>query len=359
VSLKSNHLYAVILAGGSGTRFWPLSRRRTPKQFLEIVGKRSLLQETLGRIKPLIQAPRTFIVANALYRRQLKDQLRSFPLPKKNILLEPEGKNTAPAILWAACRIDRLDPQAVMVVLPSDHLIEHRTQFLKDLQRAVQLAREGYLVTLGVVPNRPETGFGYLKTRWVKDHRKSILKVEQFTEKPSLKTAQRFLKEKKYLWNSGMFVWKTEAILKAYKEFLPDLYRLLIDKTDSASVKTIWHRLPTISVDYGILEKSANVVTVPALGMGWSDLGSWQALWEVLPKDRWGNVSRGDHIAQDCRNTLVFAGHRLVVTIGLRDLTVVDTPDALLVCQNEDSQKVKDVVGILKKQNRPQWIRHS
>ncbi len=346
-----NNLYAVILAGGSGTRFWPLSRRHLPKQFLKIIGKRSLFQETLRRIKPIVESSRIFIVTNADYRRQIREQLRGLALPQKNILLEPEGKNTAPAIGWAASMIHRRNPQTVMVILPSDHFISHPNVFLQNLRQAIPLAEAGYLVTLGIVPTRPETGYGYLETSPLKEYGKNVLKVEKFTEKPSLKLAQKFLKQKRYLWNSGMFLWKTEVILNAFAQYLPEMYRHL-KKADGRTIKRIWPLFPSISVDYGILEKSNRVVAIAASQIGWSDLGSWQALWEKLLQDRQGNIGQGDHISINCQNTMVLAKDRLVVTIGLKDLTVVETPDAVLVCRTSESQKVKEVVARLENLKR-------
>ena len=356
--MKKN-LYIVLLAGGSGTRFWPLSRHHEPKQFLKIIDEQSLLQGTLQRVKSLTRPENVLVVTNHLYDRKVKDQLTSFHVPSRNILLEPEGKNTAPAVCWAAVRIHQLNPDAVMVILPSDHLIADGDSFLKNLKAAISLAQKKYLVTLGIVPTRPETGYGYLRIKQLQEHNQKIFKVEQFIEKPSLATARRFLREKQYLWNSGMFIWKTAVILKNFARFLPEIYRYLNEKSNLASVKNIWGDLPSISIDYGILEKAGNVVTIPAADIGWADLGSWEALSEVFAKDKNGNILKGDIIAVDCGNTFILGQKRLIATVGLKDLVVVDTPDALLVCQRSQSQKIKDVVGMLKRQNRPQWIKYS
>ena len=355
--MNKNNIYVVLLAGGSGTRFWPLSRREEPKQFLKIIGGRSLLQETLKRVQSLTRPQNVLVVTNHLYDRNVKEQLSSFQIPPKNILLEPDGKNTAPAIAWAAARIQQSNPEGIMVVLPSDHLITQRGAFLKNLQQAVSLAQEGYLVTLGIVPTRPEAGYGYLKTKELRVGNRKIFQVEKFIEKPPLLTAQKFFKEKKYLWNSGMFIWKTAVILKNFAQFLPDIDRYFNEKSDLSSVKKIWPRLPSVSIDYGILEKAKNVVTVPAYSIGWSDLGSWEALAEISPKDKKGNILKGDIHSVECEETFVWGGRRLVATIGLKNIVIVDTPDALLVCHKTQSQKIKDVVGFLKKENRPQWIR--
>jgi len=345
-------IYAVILAGGMGTRFWPVSRESNPKQFLNITGKGSLLQETLARIRPKISGARVFIVTNAFYRNEIERQVSRFHIPKANILLEPKGRNTAPAICWAAAKIHKIDPDAIMAVLPSDHLIANRRKFLKVLGDAILLAQEHYLVTLGVIPTRPETGYGYLQTAKKKIGSKSIIVVKQFKEKPSLAKAKQFIKRKNYFWNSGMFVWKSSVILREFKKYLPSVYRLVGEKVSCAHIEKVWHRLPNISIDYGILEKTKNIVAVPAPGIDWSDLGSWESLTEVLSKDKNGNIFKGDVIPINCKNTLVWGGKQVIALIGLDDIIIIDTPDALLVCRKDLSQSVKDVVSILQKNNR-------
>jgi len=351
-------IYAVILAGGMGTRFWPVSRKSNPKQFLNITGKGSLLQETLARIRPKISGARVFIVTNAFYRNEIERQVSRFHIPKANILLEPKGRNTAPAICWAAAKIHKIDPDAIMAVLPSDHLIANRRKFLKILGDAILLAQEHYLVTLGVIPTRPETGYGYLQTAKKKIGSKSIIVVKQFKEKPSLAKAKQFIKRKNYFWNSGMFVWKSSVILEEFKRYLPVVYKALVGAglkpapTGHNYIKKVWSRLPNISIDYGILEKAKNIVAVPASGIDWSDLGSWESLTEVLSKDKRGNIFKGDVIPINCKNTLVWGGKQVIAPIGLDDIIIIDTPDALLVCRKDLSQSVKDVVSILQKNNR-------
>jgi len=345
-------IYAVILAGGMGTRFWPVSRESNPKQFLNITGKGSLLQETLARIRPKISGARVFIVTNAFYRNEIERQVFRFHIPKANILLEPKGRNTAPAICWAAAKIHKIDPDAIMAVLPSDHLIANRRKFLKVLEDAILLAQEHYLVTLGVIPTRPETGYGYLQTAKKKIGSKSIIVVKQFKEKPSLAKAKQFIKRKNYFWNSGIFIWKSSVILREFKKYLPSVYRLVGEKVGCTHIEKVWHRLPNISIDYGILEKAKNIVAVPAPGIDWSDLGSWESLTEVLSKDKNGNIFKGNVIPINCKNTLVWGGKQVIAPIGLDDIIIIDTPDALLVCRKDLSQSVKDVVSILQKNNR-------
>lgn len=360
--MKKN-LYIVLLAGGSGTRFWPLSRYEEPKQFLKIIKGASLLQETLSRVKSLVLPQNVLVVTNRLYQRKVKEQLKGSGILSKNILLEPEGKNTAPAICWAATKIHRMNPEAVMVILPSDHLIARRDSFLKSLKEAILIAEKGYLATLGIVPTRPETGYGYLKTKEIRIQGRTVFKVKKFIEKPPLKIAQKFFRENlrhdrqhrklsrgvKYLWNSGMFIWKTDAILKSFAQFLPNISQGLRE----------WHKLPSISIDYGILEKARNVITVPASNIGWSDLGSWETLAQHLSRDVQGNTFKGDVLSVNCKNTLVLGGKRLIATVGLNSLAIIDTPDALLISSLDQSQKIKEIVGLLKKQNRPQWRKHS
>lgn len=346
-----NHLYAVILAGGSGTRFWPLSCKSKPKQFLNITGRRSLLQETLTRIKQKIKAENILIVTNVKYAREIKKQVRAFHIPTSNLLFEPQGKNTAPAIGWAACVIHKRAPNATMVVLPADHLVLKPKAFWSCIEKAVSAAQNGALVTLGIVPTRPETGYGYLKTKKMLNKGKAVLKVEKFVEKPNPKSAMMFVKSKRYLWNSGMFVWRVDAILKECKKWQPKIFSVLY----SGEIKKSWAHMPNVSVDYGILEHAKNILGIPGQGMGWSDLGSWESVHQVLGKDKNGNVLKGNIIDFGSRDTLVLGTERLIATIGLNNIVVIQTPDCLLVCRKDLSQKVKDVAERLRKKNRKEF----
>jgi len=347
----NKNLYAVILAGGSGTRFWPKSRQARPKQFLDIMGKGSLLQETIRRLKPKVASANIFIVTNKAYQKVVKEQGGIFKIPSANILLEPEGKNTAPAIAWAAALIHQRNPNAVMGIFPSDHLILNQKKFLSILDEAVVLANADNLVTFGIVPNRPETGYGYLKTAKKKVKGTTVNKVVKFTEKPSVAKAKEFVK-KGYFWNSGMFVWRSEIILQAFETHLPKIHNIFVGAgfkpAHLKDINKIWPKLPSISIDYGILEKADNVVAVPAKGIDWSDLGSWESLAEVLMKDKNGNILKGNIIAHETRDSLVWGEKRLIATVGLEDVVIIDTPDALLVCRKDLSQDVKAVVDILK-----------
>jgi len=341
----SKNLYTVILAGGIGTRFWPLSRKARPKQFLNITGEGTLLQQTLARSKRLVSSQNTFIVTGRIYDQEVKKQIKAFKIPWRNVLLEPSGKNTAPSIFWAAKTIHELNPKATMLVLPADHHIANSKEFYQVLKKAFSLAQSDALVTLGITPDRPETGYGYLKTK----RNGKFVVVEKFTEKPSLNRARQFLKAKTYLWNSGMFIWRTEVILSAFQKYLPGLNRLLKGQFSQQKMLSVWSKLPSLSIDYGILEKANNVVTVPAKNLGWSDLGSWQSLMDLWPKDKNGNILKGRIKSQKCSNNLIFSQKRLLMTIGLQDLIIVDTDDALLICHKDNSQNIKEMVSILPK----------
>ena len=345
--MKTN-VYAVILAGGSGTRFWPLSRKSRPKQFLNITGNRSLLQETLRRVKTKIKAKNILIVTGAKHAKEIKRQVKPFRIPSSNLLFEPQGKNTAPAVGWAASHINKRDAKATMIVLPADHLILKQKAFWAALQKAMRLAQEGALVTLGIVPTRPETGYGYLKTRKISKKGKKFFKVEQFIEKPDLKKAVAFLKSGKYLWNSGMFIWRVDSILKEYKKRQPKIFNILA----SGRIKQRWGQMPNISVDYGILERAKDIAAVSGQDIGWSDLGSWESVHQVLGKDKKGNVLKGHVMDFGSRDTLVLGTQRLIATVGLENIVIVQTEDSLLVCRKDLSQKVKEVAETLKKKRK-------
>src|SRR3989338_8780904 len=248
-----SNLHVVILAGGSGTRFWPVSRQNRQKQFLALVGKESLLRRTIRRVAPKVLAENVWIVANRRYQKEIKRHTSGLGVRASQILWEPKGKNTAPAILWAAARIHARNPRAIMVVLPSDHLIQNARVFLNILDKAVRLARQDQLVTFGIVPTRPETGYGYLKIKKAG----GILRVERFIEKPDLVKAKGFVSRKDYFWNSGMFVWKTETILEAFRKYLPSVYASLREPIGArGNMLKAWPQLPAVSIDYGILEKA-------------------------------------------------------------------------------------------------------
>lgn len=345
--MKKN-TYAVILAGGSGTRFWPASRKDMPKQFLSLVGQRTFLQETVHRVKSKVPAENVFVVTNENYRSIVNKQLKEYGVPFKNVLCEPSGKNTAPAICWVASLIHRQNPDAVMAIFPSDHLIRKQKNFLACLTKAVDLAKKEMLVTFGIVPTRPETGYGYLKTKKVKQ----LTVVDQFVEKPNEVKAKQYMKAGNYLWNSGMFVWTTQAILEEFECYQPKMFKQFDQAKTNTAVKKMWPKLESISIDYAIMERSQRVVAVSAKDIGWTDLGSWLALSEIADKDKQGNMIQADALAVGCRNVLIKGNKKFIAAVGLENITIVETDDAILVCQTEQSQDVREVVDYLKKTGR-------
>ncbi len=363
-----HNLYSVIMAGGAGTRFWPLSREKMPKQLLQIGGADTLIRETVDRVLPLVPVDDIFIVTNPSLADTIAHQLstkfsRSWDA---NVILEPEAKNTAPALGLAALHLERLNPEAVMIVLAADHSIRKPGDFLNVLRKAADAARLGYLVTLGIKPNRPETGYGYIKAgeRCREEGIEGVCKVEAFVEKPDAETARGYLERGGYYWNSGMFVWKVSALLDEIEKRHPALHKGLVEirknigtEKESESVKRVFQELESISIDYAVMEKTDRAAIIPA-DIGWSDVGSWTALDEVSARDAAGNVVTGNVIDIGSRDSIIYAEKRLVATIGLKDTVVVDTPDATLVCSKERAQDVKKIVEELKKRKAEEHLIH-
>ena len=373
-----SNLHAIILAGGSGTRFWPLSRETYPKQMLQIGGEDSFLRQTIKRIDVFIPPEQIWIVTTEDKVRDIRFHIDSLgPLAKEvQFIKEPVGKNTAPAIGLAAIYLNRLFPESVMIVMPSDHSIPETEKFLSDLKVAIQGAIKGYLVTFGIKPSRPETGYGYIKVSDPsKIEQKGLIKVKGFFEKPDLQTARTYLSEGSYFWNSGIFVWKVSTILSEIERYLPSLFKALkeieailfhSDRFDQSSrvndaltqrLHHLYSHLETISIDYGVMERSQNVLMVPAT-FRWSDLGSWTALDEIITKDDAGNILKGNTIDIGSQNSIIFSGERLIATIGLKDMVIVDTPDATLVTPKERVQEVKKIVEALKESGREEHLIH-
>lgn len=347
--------YAVILAGGTGTRFWPFSRELEPKQFMQVSGDKSLLQDTIKRIDGLVLPRNIFIVTNHKYFYEVKHQVAAFRIPEANIILEPQGKNTAPAIGLCAQLIGRRDKEATLIVLPSDHFIKDLNKFRECLKKAVSLAGSGLLVTLGIKPLDPSTGYGYIKAG---PRKNGYSVVEKFLEKPDLKKAKEYLKDKRFYWNSGMFVWKAATFLEETRRYLPKLYTLLSLIRTVDDIGKVWPKIEPISVDYGIMERSNKIALIPA-PFYWTDLGSWDAMNALLPKDKSGNVIQADCLGVDSSGVSVFSrGARLISLVGVKDLIIVDTPDALLVCDKRKSQDVKKIVDILRSSKRKEHITH-
>lgn len=356
-----NNLFALILAGGAGSRLWPFSRELQPKQLINIIGNESLLQNTISRVKGAICSRQIYIITNRSYYYEVKKQIAKFKIPDANIILEPEGKNTAPAIGLGARLISRINPDAILLALPSDHYIKDIAKFRRYLKKAIVYAEKNFLVTIGVKPTNAETGYGYIKISrkmQAASVQSSGYKVERFIEKPSLKAAKKYIASNKYFWNGGMFVWKASVFMEEVKRYLPNLHSQLLSIRAQNDIARVWPKIKPISVDYGVMEHSKKIVLIPA-NFYWTDLGSWDALDEVLPKDRFGNIILADLLDCDSKGICAFSrGNRLIATVGLKDLIIVDTPDALLVCNRHKAQDVKKIVEKLKSNKRKEHIVH-
>lgn len=360
-------MYAVILAGGSGTRFWPLSREMTPKQLLRVFGDSTMIQQTVTRLNNSIPVENIYIVTGERYAFDIKNQVLDVcGSDRFNMLIEPEGRNTAPAIGLAAIYIKKRSPDAVMAVMPSDHVILKKDAFQEVLEKAENLALKGYLTTIGIIPYRPETGFGYIKKGASLSRSKDLqgFKVECFVEKPDKKQASEYINSGNYLWNSGIFVWRAVDILREIRRHLPDLYRGLAEiekvigkKNEKDILNSVFKRFKPVSIDYGVMEKASKVAVLPA-DIGWSDVGTWRALDDIAVKDKSGNIITGNVIDISSKNTIVFAGKRLIATVGLENIVVVDTPDATLICSKNNTQDVRKVVDELKKKGAEELIEH-
>ncbi|HEY2031359.1 MAG TPA: mannose-1-phosphate guanylyltransferase [Myxococcales bacterium] len=343
-------LHAIILAGGSGTRFWPLSRAKKPKQFLALVTGKALIAETFLRVEPLVTAARTWVVCGQAHEQGVRELLPS--LPAQHVLVEPAARNTAPAIGLACVRAVAEDPDAVLAVLPSDHHIQAPEAFRTALRKAADAAASGGLVTIGIKPTRPETGYGYLKRGAALAD--GVFRVEAFVEKPDAQTAQNYLQDAAYSWNAGIFVFKAAAMLDAIRRHLPALDAVL--QKISAGDAQAFLQAPSISIDYGVMEKEERIALVPG-DFGWSDVGSFAALPEVRKLDERGNAVSGDAIVVDSDGCVVLSeGQRLVAAVGVRDLCIIDSGDALLVVPRDQAQDVRTVVDELKKTGRSQLL---
>lgn len=358
--ISKNKVYALILAGGVGSRFWPFSRELEPKQFMQLVGKESLLQDTIRRIQGFIKPENVYIMTNKTYLYEIKKQVDKFRLPEENIILEPAGKNTAPAIGYFSGFILKKDKDALFVTLPSDHYIKDKRKFRKTIDKALVPAQKGFLVTVGIKPRKPSTGYGYIKVKGkTKKTKLNYFLVEKFLEKPNIKKATKYAAGKDYFWNSGMFIWRADVFLRELRKYQPALDTRLSAIHSKEDLQRVWPGISPISVDYGIMEHSKNIALVPA-DFGWTDLGSWDALEEVLPKDKQKNIIQADSLNYNCEGISVYSrSGRLICTLGLNDLIIADTPDALLVCHKDKAQDVKQVVDSLKKFKRKEHIVHT
>jgi mannose-1-phosphate guanylyltransferase len=360
-----DHLYGVILAGGRGTRFWPRSRRRFPKQLMNFLGDTSLLQQTVARLRPLIPPRNIWVFTNEYLSREIARQLPQ--VPRTQIVAEPVQRNTAPCIGLAAELVLRQDPEAVLGVFPSDQTIGKRAVFLNVVRLASRHAAEGAVVVLGIAPRWPETGYGYMEFAARPSHRnRRALPIRQFREKPNLARARRYLASRRFFWNSGMFFWRASTIRDLLQTHLPETAAVLAGiarqfgrSSDTpglrSALKRFYPRCENISVDYAVLERTPGVLGIPC-EFGWSDVGSWKAVYDLLPRDSAENVLRTEALLLDSRGLLVDVPGKLVAGIGLRDLVVVETPDALLVARRERAQEVSQLVKELERARRDKLL---
>ena len=356
-------MYAVIMAGGVGTRFWPRSRQKRPKQFLSIFDSRTMVQATVDRLSPLIPREKTYFVLNPQQKAILQEQLPE--IPEQNIILEPFGKNTAPCIGLAAIHLSRIDPDAIMAVLPSDHLIQNEEVFREALQVAGQIAAEkDALVTIGITPDRPATGYGYVQhnEKVMEKNGISVHRVKTFAEKPNYETAVRFLQSGDFLWNSGMFIWKVSTILRELQTHLPEMHSGLMHlqkfigtERYERELSKFYRQIRSISIDYGVMEKAQNVYVVKC-DFGWNDVGSWEEVYKLAEKDRNGNAIVGNGLAMGSKNSYIYSDNELIALLGVEDLIVVKADNAILVCHRDRAQEVKDLVEYLKRKEMDNYL---
>lgn len=353
------HYYGLILAGGRGTRFWPRSRKRSAKQVLNVIGENSLIQATVERLAPVIPPERIWVLTNEHLRDTIAKQLPR--VPKRQILAEPAQRNTAPAIGLAAHVMRASDPDAVMGVFPSDHVVGKPAAFRSLVNKAMKSASEGHLMVCGIQPRWPETGYGYVEfPRGSKTGERAP--VKRFHEKPALVKAKRYLAAGNFCWNSGMFFWRCDALLEQLRQHLPKTATILAAlprfgaRGFAEKLAQAFPLCENISIDFAVLERAKNVSGIPAPDFGWNDVGSWNAVYELLERDSFGNVSAHDSIHLDSHNNFVDARGKMVALLGVHDLVVVDTPDALLVTTRERAQQVGDVVKALEKAKREELL---
>ncbi len=362
-------LYAVILAGGSGTRFWPLSRHLFPKQLLKIMGDETMIQQTMRRVLGCVPPAQVLISTNPQQADSIRVQLGDWKdALQHNFVIEPEARNTAPAIGLVALEVVRRDPNGIMVVLPADHVVKKDARFQAAVALGAKLAASEHLVTFGIKPIRPETGYGYIqpnvKRTLAKQGKLTGHPVARFVEKPNAAKAAQYLKAGHFYWNSGMFIWRAATILEEINRHQPALgaglkkiSELMRAGASKQEIDERYRALPSVSIDNGVMERSSKAAMIP-VDFQWSDVGNWSSIDEVAPRDRHGNVLTGKVIDLESQNSILYADRRVVATIGLSDMVVVDTPDATLVCPKDRSQDVKRIVEILKKQKAPEHLEH-
>ncbi|NPB09709.1 MAG: mannose-1-phosphate guanylyltransferase/mannose-6-phosphate isomerase [Thermodesulfobacteria bacterium] len=346
----------IILAGGSGTRLWPSSRKAYPKQFLKLNGDRSLIQQTADRLLKFLAPEDLIIITGEDYKFHVMDHLSE--IEGFHLLCEPCGRNTAPAIAYGlryAAEVLKCAPEETFLICPSDHLIQPDEEFARCVQAAEEVANQGFLVTFGVKPHRPETGYGYIKRGEPLETSIEAYRVDRFTEKPDLETAKAYLAEGGYYWNAGIFLFSRQTFEEELAQHAPEIHELYTRGFSAMTEQ--FAKMPDISVDYALMERSARVATVP-LSLQWNDIGSWDALFDILDKDENGNVTQGRVITMETKNSLVLGQRRLISTIGLEDCLVIDTPDALLIVKRGETQKVNQLVKELKARGYPEAVEH-
>ncbi len=352
-----NHFYALIMAGGGGTRLWPLSRRNRPKQVLPLTEERTMIQITVERLADLLPPDRIFIVAGPALTDELRQNVPQ--LPYQNFIVEPEPRDSGPAAGLGTYMIAQNDPDAVIAVLSADHYIEHEARFLEALRCAHHYARKGHIVTLGIKPSFASTGFGYIRRNELLGNCDGLAIYESggFREKPDAATAETFIQSGQYSWNAGMFIWQATKAIREFERQQPEMARglkAIVSGSANGHADLVWAGLKKIPLDYAIMENAENVAVIP-VDIGWSDIGTWSALFDVLEKDEDGNAARTDrtdHIQVDTYKTLLVSDQRMIVTIGIKDLVIVDTEDVLLICHRDRAPDVKNIVQQLKAQGQ-------
>jgi mannose-1-phosphate guanylyltransferase len=354
---------AVIMAGGTGTRFWPLSREKKPKQFLPIVSEKSMIQETVERLLPLVSFSHIYTIANREHTQTIHNLIPE--IPETNLLVEPQGKNTAPSLILATAWICLQNPKAVVAALPADHLIKDFPLFLDKLEAAAHAAStKRMLITFGIPPSYPATGYGYIQFQKDRPHKikgENFYHVREFKEKPDLETAKAFLTQGSYFWNSGMFIWQASVFEEKLKSHAPEMFfyweKILaaLKKDDKPQINAIFDEIPSISIDYALMEKAEGVLMGEG-NFGWSDVGAWSSLVDIWLQDEKGNALKGENIVLDIERCILHSPNKLTALIGVKDLIVVDTEDVLLICHKGQDQKVKEIVDHLQKKGKKEYF---